>query len=188
MTFTHQISAARERLQARTENYRQAALAAAETAVSAARGTVLSAADRVADARQPIRTIAVAGQRLSSVSNRYFTQLFGQQAHVLEGVVQAGSERLKRIAKSDSLAELVAEQRELGTASRKRLSADLKATWQIATQTGMELRDLAVETYAELVEGVKPRRAAATRTQTVRAKAKRPAAKRRKSTRARKAR
>ncbi len=171
MTIVNQIQAAREQLQARARNYRHAA-------VSAARGSVLGAAERVATAKQPVRTLAAAGQKLSNVSNRYFEQLLGQQAHTLEGVIEAGVERLKRAAKAENLGEFIAQQRDLGTASRERLSQDLKATWKIATDTGNELRELASETYAELIHGVKTRRAPA-------ARAKRTT---RKTTRARKAR
>jgi phasin family protein len=173
MTIASQISAAREQIEARARNYRHAA-------VSAARDSVRTAADRVAMAKQPVRTLAVAGQKLSSLSSRYFEQLFGQQAHTLEGVIEAGAERLKRVAQAETLADLVEEQKDLGAASRERLSKDLKATWKIATDTGAEIRDLAVETYAELIHGVTTRRAVTPRAKrSVKAK---------KSTRARKAR
>lgn len=156
MTIVDQLNAAREQLQARARNYRHAA-------VSAARDSVRTAADRVATARQPVRTLAVAGQKLSNLSNRYFEQLFGQQAHAIEGVIDAGVERLKRAAKAESLSEFVQAQRDLGTTSRERWSEDLKATWKIATDTGAELRDLAVDTYAELIHGVKTRTTSAPR-------------------------
>ncbi|MCI0431625.1 MAG: TIGR01841 family phasin [Rhodospirillales bacterium] len=171
MTIVNQINAAREQLRARARNYRQAA-------VSAARDSVRSAADRVATVKQPVRTLAVAGQKLSNLSSRYFEQLFGQQAHTLEGVIEAGVERLKRAAQAETLADFVQEQKDLGATSRERLTKDLKATWKIATDTGSEIRDLAVETYAELIHGVKTRRAAAPRAKRVV----------KKSTRARKAR
>jgi phasin family protein len=151
MTLTDQIHTAREQFQTRARTYRRAA-------VSAARDSVLNAAHRVAAAKQPVRTLAVAGQKLSHVSSRYFEQLFGQQAHMLEGAIEAGAERLKRAAKAETLRELINDQKDLGTATRERLGADLKATWKIATDTGAELRDLAVETYAELIHGVKTRR------------------------------
>ena len=154
MTLTNQILSAREQLQARARDYRHAA-------VAAARGSALGAAERVAAAKQPVRTLALAGQKLSNLSNRYFEQLFGQQAHTLEGVIEAGVVRLKRAAKAESVRKFVEDQRELGTAGRERLAEDLKATWKIAQDTGSELRDLAVETYAELVHGVKTRRTVA---------------------------
>jgi len=157
MTLSNQIQAAREQLQARAQTYR-------DTAISAARGSFLGAADRVAGAKQPVRALALAGQRLSSLSNRYFEQFFGQQAHTFEGVIEGGVERLKRAAKADSLAEFVSDQRELTAAARDRITKDLKATLKIASDTGTELRDLWVETYVELVNGVKPRRASSTRT------------------------
>ncbi len=154
MTFIDQFQTAREQLQTRARDF-------SEAAVEAARGSVLGAANRVNVAKQPIRTLAVAGQRLSNVSNRYFEQLFGQQAHTLEGVIEAGAERLKRAAKAESLKDLIKGQRTLGNAGRERLAKDLMATWKIAADTGNEIRDLAVETYAELVHGVQTRRAPA---------------------------
>lgn len=159
MTLVHQIQSAREQLEARARSYRHAAM-------SAARGSALGAADRVAAAKQPVRTLTLAGQKLSNLSNRYFEQLLGQQAHTLEGVIEAGVVRLKSAAKADSLSALVEQQRELGTAGRERLAGDLKASWKIARDTGSELRDLAVETYAELVHGVKTRRTAAPKRKT----------------------
>lgn len=174
MPLVDQIQTAREQFQSRARDFRHAA-------VHAARGSVLGAAERVATAKQPIRTLAVAGQKLSDLSNRYFTQIFGQQAHTLEGVIEAGAERLKRAAQAQTLRDLLEQQRKLGVAGRDRLAEDFKATWKIATDTGNELRDLASETYAELVHGVK------TRVSTARTgKARKSTA--RKSTRVRKAR
>lgn len=173
MTIVDQIQTAREQLQTRARDF-------SEAAVAAARGSALGAAERVATAKQPIRTLAVAGQRLSSLSNRYFEQLFGQQAHTLEGVIEAGAERLKRAAKARNLREFIDGQRTLGAAGRERLAQDFKAAWKIATDTGNGLRELATDTYAELIHGVQTRRSPAART-TRKSTA-------RKSTRARKAR
>src|SRR5262245_47992352 len=115
MTIANQINAAREQLEARARNYRQAAVAASSDPVR-------TAAERVAQAKQPVRTLAVAGQKLSTLSSRYFEQLFGQQAHTLEGVIEAGVERLKSAAQAKSFSGLVQEQKDLGVASRDRLS------------------------------------------------------------------
>src|SRR5262245_14469564 len=106
MTIVEQLQTAREQLRSRTRSYSQEAAAAARH--SAAR-----AANRVLAAKRSVRTLAAAGQRLSSLSNRYFERMLGQQAHMIEGVIDDGAERLKRAAHAADFRKLIAEQKSL---------------------------------------------------------------------------
>lgn len=156
MSLVNYIATSREDLRARARAY-------GDTAVAAARRSTLRAAERVAGAQSRVRTLAVAGQRLSNLSNRYLEQLIGQQAHTLEGVIDGGVERLKRAAKAATLRSLIDEQKTLWAQGRKQLSKDLRATWQIAKGTGRELRDLTQETYAALASKPKTKSPSARR-------------------------
>ena len=153
MEIREQLSEARQKAQARVENYRHAL-------VAKARQTAEQAANGVSAARGPLRAFAVAGRRLNDISHKSFGELVKQQVHTLEGVIEDGSERLSRAAQAKDLRTLIAEQRKLYPASRTRLGRDLKVTWELAASTGREIRAVASETYAELIHGVEPVRKA----------------------------
>lgn len=156
MTIIEQLSRAGRQVQARVAGY-------ADSAVQSARGSVRKAADRVTAARAPVKTLAEATQRLNDVSHRYVEQLVRQQVQTLEGVITDGAKRLERAAKAEGFKALVVNQAELMSASRDRLTRDLKATWAIASSTGREIGEVAVETYAQLVHGAKTIRKPAAR-------------------------
>jgi phasin family protein len=148
MRIVEQLHLARDAFNARTRGYRQEAAAAA-------RQSVARAASRVLAAKRSVRTLAAAGQRLSSLSNRYFERMLGQQAHMVEGIIDDGAERLKRAAHADGLREMLAEQKSTLAASGQRLRKEARAAWKIAADTSRELRGLATETYDQLVHGAK---------------------------------
>jgi len=172
MTIIEQLDRAGQQAQARFVGY-------TASAVQSARGSARKAAHRVAAARTPVKTLADATERLNDLSHRYVKQLVRQQAQTLEGILTDGAERLERVARADGLKALVADQAELVSASRERLKRDLKATWAIATSTGREIGEVAVETYAHLIHGARTLRKPA---------AKRASVRPRKATRARKTR
>jgi phasin family protein len=153
MEIREQLSGARQKAQARMDDYRQAF-------VARARQTAEHAASGVSAARGPLRVFAQAGRRLNDISHKYLGELVKQQLHTLEGVIEDGSERLSRAAHAKDLRTLLAEQRKLYPATRTRLGRDLKVTWELAASTGREIRNVASETYAELVHGVEPVRKA----------------------------
>ncbi len=156
MTIIETLNRAGQGVQARVAGY-------ADSAVEKVRGSARKAADRVAAARSPVKTLAEATQRLNDLSHRSVEQLVRQQVQTLEGVITDGAKRLERAAKAEGLKALVADQAELMSASRDRLKRDLKATWAIAASTGREIGEVAVETYAQLVHGAKTIRKPAAR-------------------------
>jgi hypothetical protein len=148
MIIIEQLNQAGRQAQARLVGY-------ADSAVQRARGSAQRAAARVVAARTPVKTLAEATQRLNDLSHRYVEQLVRQQSKALEGAITAGARHLERAARAEDLKGLIADQAELISASRERLKRDLKATWTIAAGTGREIRDVAIETYAQLVHGAR---------------------------------
>jgi Phasin protein len=156
MEIREQLMRARQRAEARVEDYRQAVLEAARRAAQ-------QAADGVVAARAPIRIVADAGRRVNDASHRYLAQFVKQQLHNLEGVMEDGAERLSRAAHAKDFSGLIAEQAKLYPASRARLGRDLKATWTLTTDTGRELGSIASETYAQLIHGARTTRTTTSR-------------------------
>ena len=148
MEIREQLMRARQRAEARVEDYRH-------VVVEAARRAAQQAADGVVAARAPIQIVADAGRRVNDASHRYLAQFVKQQVHNLEGVIEDGAERLSRAAKAKDLRALIAEQAKLYPASRARLGQDLRATWTLTADTGRELGSIASETYAQLVHGAR---------------------------------
>jgi phasin family protein len=141
MSIFNKIAATRESLTARARAY-------GDTAVAAARQSTLRAAERMAGAPSRVRTLATAGQRLSTLSNRCIEQMIDQQAHTIEGLIETGVERLRNAAQAKTLRSLIDNQKTLWTRGRGQLRKDLRKTWQIASDSGRELRDLTRETHA----------------------------------------
>ncbi len=163
MEIREQLMRARQRAEARVEDYRH-------VVVEAARRTAQQAAHGVVAARAPIQIVADAGRRVNDASHRYIAQLVKQQLHSLEGVIEDGAERLSRAAKAKDVRGLIAEQARLYPASRARLGQDLKATWTLTADTGRELSSIASQTYARLVHGatISPKAKAPRRRKSVR--------------------
>jgi phasin family protein len=163
MEIREQLSRARQKAQARVENYRH-------TVVETARRTAQRAAQRALDAKTPIRIVAQASRRVNDLSHEYFSKLVTQQFRSLENVIEDGTERLSRAAEAQDFRALIAGQAKLYPASRERLGRDLRATWELAAESGRELGSIVSETYAQLIHGVKtspvhkaPRRRKSTR-------------------------
>jgi Phasin protein len=163
MEIREQLIRARQRAEARVEDYRHVVL-------EAARRTAQQAADGVVAVRAPMQIVAEAGRRVNDASHRYVAQLVKQQLHNLEGVIEDGAERLSLAAKAKDFRGLIAEQAKRYPASRARLGQDLKATWALTADTGRELGSIASQTYAQLVHGVriKPKAKARRRRKSVR--------------------
>ena len=144
-----------EKLLSAAGQIRTQARAYGATAVDAARKSALRAAKRVDAAKRPVRVLTDAGLRLSSLSGRYVERILDRHASLIEAVIDDGAQRLKVAADADSFSAFLEDQRETTGASRQRLSKELRAAWGITRASGRELRDLAADTYAELVRGRK---------------------------------
>ena len=147
MEIREQLSRARQEARARAGNYRHAV-------AEAARRAAQQAAQRALDAKAPIRIVAQAGRRVNDLSHQYFSKLVAQQLRSIEDVIEAGTERLNRAAQAQDFRALLAGQAKLYPASRERLGRDLRATWELAADSGRELRAIVSETYAQLIHGV----------------------------------
>jgi phasin family protein len=142
-------------LSSTADQIRSQARAYGATALDAARQSALRAANRVDAVKRPVRVLADASLRLSSLSGRYVERILGRQAELIDAVIDDGARRLKAAADADSLGSFIEEQREMTGTSRQRLGKELRAAWGITKASGRELRDLATETYAEVVHGRK---------------------------------
>jgi phasin family protein len=103
------------------------------------------------------------------LAHDYMQQVVSYQAQMLTGVVTDSAERLRRLAKADSIQGAYADQVEYFDVTRERVSRDAKQALQIVVGAGRQVTDLAAQTYAEFVRAPKAR--AKARTQRGRATA-----------------
>lgn len=160
-----------ERLAEMTSEVRDQAGELAAKAADAARGTVDRAAHSVAAAKAPITTLAHAGLKLNKLAHDYVQQVVSHQARMLTGVVTDSAERLRRLAKADSIQGAYADQVEYFDVTRERVSRDAKQALEIVVGAGRQVTDLATQTYAEFVRAPKSKAKAKARTQRARATA-----------------
>lgn len=146
--LTDKIISAADQLRSQARTY-------GATAMDAARESALKAASRVTAAKRPVRLLAEASLRFTTLSGRYFERILGKQAEIIETVIDAGAERLKSAARAENFRTLLQDQREMRGDTRERLAKELRDSWGITKASGREMRQLAVDTYVEVVHGQK---------------------------------
>jgi phasin family protein len=159
-----------------TADVRDQANAYAERAVEAAREGVTMAATQVEKVESPIDVVAKAGLQLNTMSHEYVERMLEQNVDTLKGALNDGVRRLHLIANAGSFGELYARQVKFNAVSGDRMTRDAKATWEIVTDAGRKVSDLALTTYAQLVREtpVKARRTTRAK-KTVKARGKKAA-------------
>lgn len=154
-----------ERFMEFTANVREQAADAATRAASAAREGVTKAADQVESVKTPVETLADAGRTLSKLSHDAVTRLVSHQADVITGSLHDGAQRLRLLAKADSVRDAYVDQIAYLDVTRDRLTRDARTALTIVSESGRAVAELAATTYADLVRvpAPKPARKAASR-------------------------
>lgn len=150
-----------ERILEATAGARDQAAVFAARAFEAARAGAERTADRVESAETPVATLADAGRKLNTLAYEYTGRMLDQSVHNLNAFIGAGADRLRLAAKAADVQSLYREQLETLPASRERIVENARATWAIVADTGRELQELALTTYARLVRNETPRAAKA---------------------------
>jgi phasin family protein len=167
-----------------TADVRDQAGAYAARASEAAREGADRAAETVDSAKTPVETLADAGLALNNLAHTYFARLVRLQASAVKFGLDDAADRLRMLAKAESLPAAYQVQVKAFAGTRERILRDANVAVEIVTEAGRGVSELAVGTYTDLVRELqgKPPRARAKAT----ARKPRRTAKR-KATRARKA-
>ena len=115
------------------------AITVAETFVGVSRAAAEGTAQMMFRAKKPLRDVARTGVRLNRISHNSVEKLVKQQARALERSVDAGAARLELAARAPSLKALIDQQVSLLPETKKRLSGDLRETWEIFVEAGSEI-------------------------------------------------
>jgi hypothetical protein len=141
-----------ERFFEATAEVRDQANAYAERAVDAARDGVKRAADQVGAVETPIETLAKASHELNAITHRYFERMIEQNVDTLKGALDDGARRMRLVAKADGITGLYSDQVKFADVTTDRLTRDAKATWTILADAGQEISEVALSTYAKLMQ------------------------------------
>lgn len=142
------------------------------------REKVTDRAESIKALKNPVRQIARSGIKLTTISQTAMQGLIELQADVLTAALTQAALRLERAGKAGNVAELVKGQVELFDGARERIVGDAKRGAAIFKAAGKDIKEVATNVYAKVVEEEAPP------ANVVRRKAKRAV---RKTTRARKA-
>jgi hypothetical protein len=148
-----------ERILEATAGARDQAAVLAARAFEAARTGAERTADRVASAEGRVATLADAGRKLNTLAYEYTGRMIDQSVSNLKDFIDANAERLRLAAKATDVQSLYRDQLETLPFSRDRIIGNARATWDIVADTGRELQELALTTYAQLVRNEQPKAA-----------------------------
>lgn len=115
------------------------AMIVADTVVGVSRAAAEGTAQMMFKAKKPLRDVAKKGVRLNRISHNSVEKLVKVQAKALERSVDAGAARLELAARAPTFRALIDEQVSLLPETRKRLTGDLRNTWEIFVEAGSEI-------------------------------------------------
>jgi phasin family protein len=157
-----------ERILESTAQVRDQAAAYVNQTMQGARDGVQRAAVRLESAGTPVDVLTNAARRMNDLSHSYFERLLEQNTATMKAALNGSAQRLRQLAAARDVSGAYRDQVDALRGTRERVARDAKATWEIVTDTGREMSELAIETYAQL-RGA-PRRKAAGASRRTRAR------------------
>jgi phasin family protein len=110
-----------------------------DVAVERSRNAARAAARAIGGAKAPSHRLAEASLRANTVAHDSMARLVRNQLQVLDGLMDEGIRRLELVAEADGFRTLMAEQLELLSDTRARLSGDARRTFAILADTREQL-------------------------------------------------
>lgn len=120
--------------------------------VKSARFAAQGSAESIKALKTPVRLVARSGIRLSNVSQTAVQELIELHSDALTAVLAEVARRLERAARATTVVELVRDQVEMLPATRARMASDAGRVAQIVTSAGREIRNVATETYGQVID------------------------------------
>ena len=109
-------------------------------------------AARVKALRRPARAVTRSGVRLTTLSQHTMESLLELQLEVVTAALTNAAEQLERIARARSVRALVGGQAEELKAARERIVKDIRQVLTILKRAGRGVRNVATDTYADVVK------------------------------------
>ncbi len=118
--------------------------------LSGARQRTGKAAGRVVRGKKPVKTISKLSLKLTAVTHRTADKVLKQQAKMVEHQIDAFAGRLRAVAESRNLRELVGTQIRLIPVNASQFAKDTRTALTIVAGAGSEVGGLVKNTVAEL--------------------------------------
>lgn len=120
--------------------------------VESARGVATGSAEGLKSLKDPVRVIARSGVKLTAISQNALQGLIELQSEIVTSALTDAANRLERAARADNAIELVQEQVEALRATRDRVVDEAARAFAIFKDAGRDVRKVATQTYAKVVE------------------------------------
>jgi hypothetical protein len=120
--------------------------------VETVREAAVTSAEGIKSLKQPVRVIARSGVKLTAISQTALQGLIELQSEIVTSALTDAALRLERAARADNVIDLLQEQAEAMRATRDRIVDDASRAMAIFTHAGRDVRKLASQAYAKVVE------------------------------------
>lgn len=123
-----------------------------EDPVESARGAATGSAEGLKSLKAPVRVIARSGVKLTAISQSALQGLIELQSEIVTSALTDAANRLERAARADNVIDLMQEQAEALRATRDRVVDEAARAFAIFKDAGRDVRKVATQTYAKVVE------------------------------------
>ncbi len=123
-----------------------------QESVRSARAAAQDSAESLKSLKNPVRTIARSGVRISAVSQTAVQELIELQSDMLTAALSEAALRLERASRAPNVIELVRAQVEMLPATRARISDEAGRVVRIVATAGRGLRGVARQAYARVAD------------------------------------
>lgn len=120
--------------------------------VETVREAAVTSAAGIKSLKQPVRVIARSGVKLTAISQTAMQGLIELQSEIVTSALTDAAVRLDRAARADSVIDLLQEQGEALRTTRDRLMDEATRAVAIFTHAGRDVRKVASQAYAKVVE------------------------------------
>ena len=120
--------------------------------LESARGAATGSAEGLKALKAPVRVLARSGVKLTAISQNALQGLIELQSEVVTSALTDAANRLERAARADNVIDLMQEQAEALRATRDRMVDEATRAFAIFTDAGRDVRKVATQAYAKVVE------------------------------------
>ena len=123
-----------------------------EDPVESARGAATGSAEGLKSLKDPVRVIARSGVKLTAISQNALQGLIELQSEIVTSALTDAANRLESAARADNVIDLMQEQADALRATRDRMVDEAARAFAIFKDAGRDVRKVATQTYAKVVE------------------------------------
>jgi phasin family protein len=118
--------------------------------VAAARDAAAKSAESLKSLKDPVRTFARSGVRLTTISQGTAQSLIELQERIVASALNDAAAQLERAAASESLKDMLRNQASVLMGARERIVADMAQALAILRGAGGDVREVASRTYGSV--------------------------------------